>query len=289
VNPSRLPDFLIIGAQKAGTTWLREQLRAHPDVFMPAEELHFFDHRHAYEKGAGWYADQFAEGADCSRVGDKTPEYLYLSERADIPEGPRRIHDLLPDARLIVVLRDPVTRALSAINHLVNEHYLSPLQSVRALLLGRKRRRLPWPVIEMGMYARQLAPFLELYGEDSVLALFYEDEIVGAPEAGIHRVCDFLEIRRQVSAADVQRHPNRPRRSTVCLAVDHYAPALSRWTDAHDWRFPRYYPRLSRGATEQLYALYEPANERLFELLGRRPASGWSFAASERDREPTAS
>jgi hypothetical protein len=139
------------------------------------------------------------------------------------------------------------------------------------------------------MYARQLTPFLELYREKSVLALFYEDEIVASPETGLNRVCDFLGIRREISVEDVARRPNRPRRSRVCLAVDHYAPALSRWTDTQNWRFPEYYPRLSQSAKEELYALYEPANERLFDLLGRRPASGWSYAAARSDDHPTAS
>lgn len=281
MNRHRLPDFLIIGAQKAGTTWLKEQLRAHSDVFMPEDEIHFFDHQDQFAKGPQWYASHFVDGTDFALIGEKTPEYLYLPERIDVPEGAGRIHDLLPDARLIAVLRDPVTRALSAINHMVNRHHISPLHSVDALLLGRKRRLLPWPVIETGMYERQLAPFLELYGRQAVLTLFYEDDVVAAPEEGLNCVCDFLGIRREVHAGQVNRRPNRPRRSRVGLAVDHYVPVLSRWTGTQDWRLPQYYPRLSPAARQELYALYEPSNERLFELLGRRPASGWQFIPVE--------
>jgi len=283
LNQGRLPDFLIIGAQKAGTTWLTVQLQAHSDVYMPAEETHFFDHPDRYARGLQWYAEQFVDGAGSRLVGDKTPEYLYLPERADIPEGARRIHDMLPDARLIVVFRDPVTRALSALNHMITRHHISPLHSPDALLLGRRRRRLPWPVIEAGMYRRQLEPFLELYGRDSVLTLFYEDEVAAEPEAGLNRVCDFLGVSREIDEGQVSRRPNRPRRSRIGLAVEHYVPALSDWTRRQDWRFPEYYPRLSERARRRLYDLYEPHNEELFELLGRRPAAGWRFVPENRD------
>ena len=288
MSGKRFPDFLIIGAQKAGTSWLKEQLRAHPGVFMPRDEVHFFDHEDKYAKGSEWYADQFADGGPDQLIGEKTPEYLYLAEKSDVPEGAGRIHNLLPDARLIAVFRDPVTRALSAINHMVTRHHISPLYSVDSLLLGRQRRFLPWPVIEMGMYQRQLGPFLDLYGHESVLSLFYEDEVVAAPEAAIHRVCDFLGIRREVNVKQFVRHVNRPRRSRIGLVVDRYAPVPTRWTSNHNWLFPQYYPRLSESARQELYSLYEPHNERLFDLLGRRPALGWRFIPEERDQVPGA-
>lgn len=278
MSKPRLPDFLIIGAQKSGTTWLAKQLQAHSDVFMPDEEIHFFDHPDRFAKGPDWYAEQFVNGAAGQLIGEKTPEYLYLPDRVDIPEGARRIHSLLPDARLIAIFRDPVTRALSAINHMVNRHHISPLHSVDALLLGRKRHVLPWPVIEMGMYERQLAPFLKLYGQQAVLTMFYEDEVVAEPEGGLSTLFDFLGIRREIHGQHVRRHPHRERRSRLGLAVDHYVPALTRWTGRHDWRLPQYYPRLSKEAEQELYALYEPSNERLFDLLGKRPSSGWYSA-----------
>lgn len=283
MSASRLPDFLIIGAQKSGTTWLKEQLRAHSEVYMPHEEVHYFDRVDHYLYGPEWYAQHFDQAADRHLVGEKTPEYLYLSERADIPEGPRRVHDLLPNARLIVVFRDPVVRALSAVNHLINKHHIAPIHSVDSLLVGRKRRLLPWPVIEMGMYHRQLVPFLELYGPEAVLTLFYEDDVVAEPEATLHRVCDFLGIGREIHDDEVRKRPNRPRQSRVGLVVDHYVPVLSGIARGQEWRFPKYYPRLSDAASRKFHQLYEPHNERLFELLGRRPASGWRFVPGEDD------
>lgn len=283
MSGQRLPDFLIIGAQKAGTTWLKAQLRAHSEVFMCRDEVHFFDHDDRFARGPEWYGTHFLDAAADKLIGEKTPEYLYLSESIGVPDGARRVHDLLPAARLIALFRDPVTRALSAVNHMITRHHISPLHSVDSLLLGRKRRLLPWPVIEMGMYERQLAPFLDLYGQQAVLTLFYEDDIVAAPETGLYRVCDFLGIGRELDVKQFRMRVNRPRRSRVGLIVDHYAPVPSSWTSNRNWLFPQYYPRLSDEARQELYALYQPFNERLFELLGRRPASGWSYVPDQVD------
>ena len=102
----RLPDFLGIGAQKSGTTWLHENLRQHPDLFLPAEkELHFFDLH--YDRGLSRYTRAFRE-AGRRLAGEITPAYSILP-----PERIREVHTLMPDARLILLVRDPIERAWS--------------------------------------------------------------------------------------------------------------------------------------------------------------------------------
>ena len=101
----RLPDFLVVGVPKAGTTSLAAYLSAHPQVFMPAEkELHFFD-TDAHD--LAWYAQQFAPASDALAAGEATPTYLFR-ERAL-----KRMVDVVPDARLMVIMRNPVDRAYS--------------------------------------------------------------------------------------------------------------------------------------------------------------------------------
>jgi hypothetical protein len=115
-----LPDFLILGAHKAGTTSLYSYLSQHPQV-LPAsrKELHFFSKHFA--RGAGWYRRRFPKRARMKRrrnrtglkviCGEATPYYLFH------PHAPARISRLLPNARLIVLLRDPVARAFSHYQH----------------------------------------------------------------------------------------------------------------------------------------------------------------------------
>src|SRR5690349_6371993 len=119
-SPGALPDFLIIGAQKAGSTSLASYLAAHPCVVPPRwNEAHFFDLN--YERGVDWYRSLFPVGVRArlnSRLrgrrhltGDSTPHYIVH------PRMPARARDLLPAARIIILLRDPVDRAHSHYHH----------------------------------------------------------------------------------------------------------------------------------------------------------------------------
>jgi hypothetical protein len=110
-----LPDFLIIGAQKCGTTSLRAALARHPAVRLAYNrEVHYFDSN--YHRGLAWYRTHFPTNRERARVvaergefltGEKTPSYLIC------PDAPARVRQLLPDVKLVVLVRDPLARALS--------------------------------------------------------------------------------------------------------------------------------------------------------------------------------
>jgi len=132
-----LPDFLVIGAQKAGTTSLGHFLGIHPDIFWsPRAEMHFFDRD--YDRGLGWYRSWFERRSVLeaherrtgrpARVGEKTPAYLV------IPDGPTRVHKAMPDVRLVVSVRDPVRRAYSqwGMNKRMNREPLPFLDALAA-------------------------------------------------------------------------------------------------------------------------------------------------------------
>ena len=104
------PDFLGVGVQKGGTTTLQKMLEQHPDVFLPAvKEVHYFTFN--YIKGKSWYQRQFEQASANQCCGEITPYYIFH------PQAPERIHALNPQVRLIVLLRDPVERALSHFFH----------------------------------------------------------------------------------------------------------------------------------------------------------------------------
>jgi hypothetical protein len=105
MSEPRLPDFVIIGATKSATTWLSSNLSAHPRVFLPSPELHYFS-RH-YDKGEEWYRSHFADARDGQLIGEKSASYLPDAQT------PHRLHRLLPKARLIAQLRNPIERAYS--------------------------------------------------------------------------------------------------------------------------------------------------------------------------------
>lgn len=104
----RLPNFVFLGPDKSGSTWLHAALSRHPLVYLtPGKDLHFFDRY--FDRGLDWYAAQF-RGAEQHHeiVGEIGTRYLYARR------VPLRIHQTLPDARLMVCVRDPVKRAFSS-------------------------------------------------------------------------------------------------------------------------------------------------------------------------------
>jgi|SRR5690242_3518862 len=105
-----LPHFLIIGAQRCGTTSLFEYLARHPDVAPPsAKELHFFDSE--YHKGDAWYRERFPSLRNGFITGEATPYYIFH------PHTPTRVRDWNSKVKLIVLLRNPVDRAYSHYHH----------------------------------------------------------------------------------------------------------------------------------------------------------------------------
>src|SRR4051812_42429120 len=104
----RAPDFLIVGAAKAGTTSLAAYLAEHPDVFMARrKELHFFGREKEYRRGWEWYCSHFEGAGDARAVGEATPDYMWRERAVE------RIAQDLPKARIIATLRHPVDRAYS--------------------------------------------------------------------------------------------------------------------------------------------------------------------------------
>jgi hypothetical protein len=111
-SEGRLPTFLIIGAMKAGTTSLYHYLRTHPQIYLPEEkEVRFFDPRHRWDRGADWYARQFAPAPPTAiALGEASTSYTKYPVVQGVPE---RIASVVPNIRLIYILRHPVDRMRS--------------------------------------------------------------------------------------------------------------------------------------------------------------------------------
>src|SRR5690606_33886153 len=114
-----LPDFIIVGAQKAGTTSLFHYLSEHPQIISPyKKEVHYFDgglnpEIDTFKKGEKWYRSNFPRKPKSKSIKTFEASPLYLFN----PLAPQRIKDLLPNVKLIILLRDPVERAISQYHH----------------------------------------------------------------------------------------------------------------------------------------------------------------------------
>jgi Sulfotransferase domain len=167
-----LPTFIIIGAQKSATRWLRQNLGRHPDIFTAPHELKYFNHPARVDAlGPEWYRAQFEGWSGEPVTGEATPGYMMLGHGP--VEVAKRIRVTVPDARLIALLRNPVDRACSAFVHHQRQARIHP----RARLLDTVRRCQPeddWMgIVTGGWYATSLQPFLELFG-DEVLVLLHD-------------------------------------------------------------------------------------------------------------------
>lgn len=223
-NPHLLPDFLIIGAPKAGTTALFKALARHPEIFVsPEKEPRYFIH--AGSKPA--FPCPGGEGRAASVVWreeeylalyrDRTPEQTageastgYLAQ----PLAPRNAARSVPGARLIAVLRHPVERAFSQWLHMRNEG-MEPLADFEAAWAAEPWRtaqgwRPEWHYQERGRYADHLQRWLEYFPREQLLILFYEDWLERPLDTlesifrhiGVSNVAGLLVTRENVSSRE---------------------------------------------------------------------------------------
>ena len=257
-----LPDFLIIGAEKCGTTALYKALTAHPDICAARrKEPHFFDYH--YARGETWYRAWFPfvwvralrrRLRGRFATGEASPDYIFH------PHAARRAKELLPHAKLIAILRDPAERAYSHYQQQVRKGR-DPLSFEEAL--AREPERVDAPLARMqrdeslavesvtrfsylarGRYAEQLERWLAHYPRESLLVLRSED-LAAAPSATVGRALAFLGLDARAGG-----DPRVERRN-----VGEYEAPLE--------------PALRR----RLADYFEPHNARLCDLLGMEP--GW--------------
>jgi hypothetical protein len=278
-----LPTFLIIGAQKSGTTWLARMLRQHPDVYMPSAEVHYFDKKYNYRKGLAWYEQHFAGATHERAIGEKTPDYLWAEGQGvegHLPEVHRNIHEALPAAKLIVSLRNPVDRAVSAVKHIIGTGRISPLHGIDHLLTGHKRSLVDGHgVLDYGLYYRQLQAYLKYFDRGQLLVLIYEEDVRANPSAGLQTVCKFLEIDGSFAFEGKQERVNAHHHSFLTLLLGYHVPMLRPASKQIGRRLPRYNPRPPPDVLKRLYRFYEEDTRNLFELLERTPPADWLGSA----------
>jgi hypothetical protein len=158
-----LPNFLIVGPPRTGTTWLYHCLKTHPEVYLPdIKQLHFFDAN--LDKGTGWYSGHFtgAEGRHRA-IGEATPDYI-TAER-----GPERIREVLGgNTRILIVYREPVERAFS--------HYKIGVRSGRYRGQSFREACDSDPLlVENGLYGRNLERFESVFGPERIYVGSFED------------------------------------------------------------------------------------------------------------------
>lgn len=268
-NAGRLPNFLIIGAPKAGTSALSVYLSEHPDVwFARWKEVNFFNVY--YERGIDWYRRQFA-GATAERaVGEATPLYMYGRPVVE------RMASVLPDAKLIVVLRDPVDRAYS--QYWWERAALSETRSfeeaVRAELRGERSSTFP-RYLGGGSYRSHLEEVCRHFPRESLFVVVME-EMQERPSVVYREVCRFLGIDDAFTPASLGAEINPPyrvrwlwvRRLMFLLRAHRWPRRLARTIES--WNRTEFrYPQMDEALRTELGTVFAKPNAALAEWLGR--------------------
>jgi hypothetical protein len=175
-----LPSFIIIGAQKCATRWLRSNLGEHPQIWAVENELSYFDADRRYALGPDFYRSQFAGWWGEPILGESTPGYLMA--RNDPVEVARRIGETVPDVRLLAVIRNPVDRAQSALIHHIRYGRLRPSTDLVDYVRSHPDESDPLGVVAGGRYAAGLEAFRSRFG-DQLLVLLHDD--IGTDPGGV--------------------------------------------------------------------------------------------------------
>ena len=306
----RLPDFIIGGAPKCGTTSLHFILGQNPEIGLPDEEIHYFDAddpiahpdflhvenrelqwydpRLSEEANLAWYKSWFAPHAHLPFVGEDSTTYLF-SEVA-----PERIKALLPDVKLIFMLRDPVARAYSQYWHAMRSARLAcsfeqGLIDNTSMMLG-------------STYATHLRRYMDVFPSDQIQIVFFE-EFVKDQQAQIDRVTDYIgaarmDMTKTESWFNKTYYPTHPRAHEMLnrlgkrFVANRYKNHMSRKSDSKTrqqskWHY-RYFkyvnpiflkaekpPKIQPSTRAYLEQHFSARNAGLSELLGRDLSALW--------------
>tara|TARA_Y100000310_G_scaffold343767_1_gene452925 strand:+ start:2057 stop:2992 length:936 start_codon:yes stop_codon:yes gene_type:complete len=238
-NSGKLPDFLIIGTQKAGTTSLWHHLKKHPQIEMTPnyynferqrtlriKEVHFFDNNKKWVKGTRWYKSLFNNNSKLQ--GEATPGYIYFKR------SHKRMFNVVPNAKLILILRNPIDQLYSAYNMKLkfNKNICEGFEKN----LEKRSRSKDDLQIERGFFLKQIRHLLKYYNKDQLLILISE-EMKKNPQKTYNKVFDFLHIKK----IKIKYNPNIGKRK---------------------------YKPMKKETRKKLAKLYSPHNEKLFKFLG---------------------
>ncbi|XP_028843500.1 heparan sulfate glucosamine 3-O-sulfotransferase 4 [Denticeps clupeoides] len=250
----KLPQAIIIGVKKGGTRALLEALRVHPDVRAVGNEPHFFDRN--YERGLEWYRDLMPSTLEGQITMEKTPSYFVTNN------APKRIHSMSKDIKLIIVVRNPVTRAISDYTQTLSKKPEIPTFEVLAF----KNRTLglidaSWSALRIGIYALHLESWMQ-YFPLSQMHFVSGERLIVDPAGEMAKVQDFLGLKRIVT--DKHFYFNKTK-GFPCLKK----PEDSSTPRCLGKSKGRTHPKIDPDVIRRLHKFYKPFNMMFYQMTGQ--------------------
>jgi adenylate kinase family enzyme len=190
----KIPNFLIVGTMKSGTSTLADYLAKNVDIHIPKKEVHYFNNDKNYNKGLSWYHDKLTEGIAKEQdlnnliIGEKTPTYSYQANCVD------RIKETIPEVKLIWIFRNPVKRSFSNYVHAVikGSEYL-PFDECVSKEEKLMQNNIFRGYVERSKYSDQVERFLEKFTLKDMHFLLFED-LINNPEEELNKISAFLDV-----------------------------------------------------------------------------------------------
>ena len=274
-------DFIGLGAQKAGTSWIYACLYEHPEICMPFKEINFFSRERNWKKGLDWYKDRFKTCPKHKLKGEFSTSYL------DSEIAAKRIYKYFPDVKLIACLRNPIDRAFSNYKHDIKMGNISENTSFDEAIKKHKE------YIKRGFYNQQLEQYLKLFPRDQILILIYED-IEKNPLKFIQKIYNFLNVDSSFvpfmleKKVDVSRTPKLIFLDKIIRRIANFlrkiglhklvwlvkktgAPEAIRRINTEKKKEIK----LDKKTREKLKKIFKEDTEKLSKMLGRDLTSEW--------------
>lgn len=281
-----LPNFIIVGAPKAGTTSLYHYLSEHPQVFMSnPKEVNFFSREEIEEQGLYYndfkvknldeYKKLFTDAENAKAIGEGSVSYLFY------PNTPRKIKDILPDAKIIMLLREPVERGYShyLMDYRLGLVSLSYDEIVKKSTHHKHAHLYYQQYVELGLYYEQVKRYLDLFGSEQV-KIYFQEDLRQDTEKIILNLYDFLEIDRSVMP-NIEREHNAFSMPKSNLVHRLYSSYFIRtifsfiFSDGIKEKIKNTFfetkkkPKLDETLKQQLLEIYRPDIQKLEQLIGR--------------------
>jgi hypothetical protein len=295
------PNFFIVGAPKSGTTSLYDYLKQHPDVFLPKKELYYFCHDLTFRTPPlreSIYLSYFTEARKQKAIGDASVYYL-LS-----PGAAQKIKDFNPDAKIIIMLRNPAQMVYSLHSQLFSngDETIESFKEAMDAESERKKGKLiplyhrcPLEAMyysEVAKYYEQVLRYKTVFGDANVHIIFFNDFTLHT-EREYRKVLKFLELDEIMPDSFEVKNPNKGPRSRVFLSFLVQPPAFVKsigkflfphHTKRREWLIDtlwgmntKYKPRnpLTDELKQHLIAIYKEDVEKLEKLVNRDLSSVW--------------
>ena len=252
----RFPQSIIIGVKKGGTRALIDMLKSHPQIKSANGEVHFFDREENFRKGIRWYVQHMPFTTQSQVTMEKSPSYFV------IPDVPQRMHTLSPDLKLILIVRNPIDRAISDYCQLHNPERNSKNLSFEDLVLSNNHVNDAVAVIRVSTYDVHMARWLQ-YFHLKQIHIVDGDALIRNPAPEVIKVEHFLGITQFFHEDMFYFNASK---GFYCWKVSRRSKDVPYCLGSGKGR---QHPNISHDAMQLLRSFFKPHNQRFYELVER--------------------